>query len=79
MERYKKVIFCSLLNKDVHTTYFIQNHTSGNGNIISKTVQFYNCASKEECTESGKAYHILDCPSFKETRRVELEINSLSP
>ena len=75
MERIKRVVFCGFLKKDVHTTYFIQNNTHGNGIVTSKTVAFYNCGSKNKCVDT---YHVLDCPSFKETRKVEMELNSIS-
>lgn len=74
MERIKKVIYCGFLKKNVHTTYFIQNNTRSNGNVTYRTVQFYNCESKKECADT---YHILDCPSFKETHKVEMEINRI--
>jgi hypothetical protein len=73
MERIKKVLFCRVLNKEIVTTYFFVNN-NGRNTASAKSIQFYNCSAKKECEDN---YNIMDCPSFKETGKVEMEINKI--
>jgi hypothetical protein len=72
MERIKKVLHCSLLDKDVVATYFIDYIKDSGGIVKTKAVEFYNCDGKKECQDK---YHILDCTCFKEMKHVEHDIN----
>ncbi len=73
MERFKKVLQCNLLLKDVVATYFIKDVIDTGGIVKTKTVEFFNCEGKNECEER---YHVLDCTCFKEMIRIEREVNS---
>jgi hypothetical protein len=73
MERLKKVLQCSMINKEVVATYFYENVKDSNGLIKTKTVEFYNCEGKKEC---DAIYSILNCTCFKEMKKIEREINS---
>ena len=73
MERLKKIVFCSTLNKDVMTTYFIADAVGTNGSTRYKMVEFYNCSDKEECGNED----ICSCPCFKNLKRVEMEVNHI--
>lgn len=72
MERFKKVLQCSILDKDIVATYFYENVKDTNGLTKTKRVEFYNCDGKKEC---DPIYSILDCTCFKEMKKVEHEIN----
>lgn len=72
MERYKKVLFCPMLNKEVTATYFFENLKSHDGSTKLKTIDFYNCNSRKACSD---AYDVMDCECFKEILKVEHEIN----
>lgn len=72
MERIKKVLHCSLLDKDVVATYYLDSIKDAGGFLKTKIVEFFNCEGKEECEEK---YHVLDCTCFKEMKHVEHEIN----
>ena len=71
MESLKRSVFCNKLNKNVVVTYFIQNINGTDGNIRFRTVDYFNCDGKEEC----KNEIILDCTCFRETKKVENEVN----
>jgi len=72
MERFKKVLNCNLLKKDVVATYFIKDIKDSGGILKTKSVEFFHCDGKNECIEK---YHVLDCTCFKEIKRVEHDIN----
>lgn len=74
MERYKKVLQCQLLQKEVVATYFINEVKDSSGIIKMKSVEFFNCEGKKECEER---YHVLDCVCFKEIKRIEHDVNLL--
>lgn len=73
MERVKKIIFCSRLNKEVSATYYIQDVKGPDGTIRFRTIEFYNCDGKVECEDNN----IMDCSCFKEVKKVEMEINRI--
>ena len=73
MERFKKVLKCNLLLKEVVATYFIKEVIDSNGILKTKSVEFFNCEGKNECEAR---YHVLDCSCFKEMKRIEHEVNA---
>ncbi len=73
MERYKKTLFCTILNKEVTVTYFYENIKSHDGSTKTKTVEFYNCDGRKECSDT---YDMLNCTCFKDMQKVEHEINT---
>jgi hypothetical protein len=73
MERYKKTVFCTILNKEVNVTYFYENVKGRDGLIKTKSVEFYNCDGRKECSDS---YDMLNCSCFKDMLKVEHDINT---
>lgn len=71
MESIKKVIYCPILEHDVTSSFFIEDIKDTNGDIKIKSVTFYECESRSECDDNI----IMDCPCFREMKRVEREIN----
>jgi hypothetical protein len=74
MERFKKVLYCKLLEKEIIATYFIKEIKDSDGTTKTKAVEYFNCEGKNECEDK---YHILDCTCFKELKHVEHDVNSL--
>ncbi len=72
MERYKKIVLCSTLNKEMKATFFVKDVFGSNGNFKKKAVEFYNCEGKEKCGVDL----VIDCSCFRELFKVESEINS---
>ena len=74
MERYKKVVYCAILKKELTVTYFFENVMGHDGSTKTKTVEFYNCDGRKECSDN---YEMMNCTCFKEIIKVEHEINTL--
>ncbi|RPI14078.1 MAG: hypothetical protein EHM58_17175 [Ignavibacteriae bacterium] len=75
MERLKRKIKCDTLKKDVSVTYFVETIKNSDGTIKKKAVQYYNCEGQEQCEEKS---NIMQCACFKELRKVEMEVNTLT-
>jgi hypothetical protein len=72
MQRFKKVLYCNLLKKEVSVTYFYEEVKGSDGLTKTKKVEFYNCEAQKECEDT---YSVLDCSCFKEMKKVEYDIN----